>query len=169
MSAAPGCWALYVCAHCDEIFGRRRKERRRFKSAYCSRACAGRSRRLELLTLSCAACGTALKRPRWKASSGTTHFCSTACRDRHQPIAMFSKKAAEASVRTMAPVLRSRIGRMGGLARARKLTPQQLTEIAQKAVAARKANGRRSLSKQRAARARLAMSFVGPLVTWRRK
>lgn len=68
-------------------------------------------------------------------------------------------------MRKMPRLFRSMIGRKGGLARARALTPAQLTEIAYKAVEARRAKPRRKVSRQRMARLRLRGAWFGPVVS----
>ena len=160
---------LLVCLQCEEIFSRRTVDARRSPRSYCSRACFASSIRTGRTVggVSCAGCRMPLLRPLWNIRNQLKHYCTRPCYEAHVDRAALGRRAAAAPNRLQAsPIARFLRSQKAGLARARKLGPERLREIAILGARARIEQGatRGPFSKTRRAKRMVEANWFGPLM-----
>ena len=165
-----GRFVLLACAGCEDIFSRRVSDVGRARQAFCGAACQADARRTgrAMVEVPCFECGASLRRSRWLIARQERFYCAP-CYQRTTRIAQYGRLGGLASQAKTGPVERFLRGQRGGFARARALTRERIQEIGRQAAAARLTRGARSLGDGRAARMRLGLSWVGPVVVRRRQ
>lgn len=159
---------LLACEHCDEIFSRRTVDARRAPHHFCSRDCHAASMRTGRVrvTITCSGCGAPHERTPWEIAHKAQLYCSRACYERHVDRVDLGRRARAAEQRKPSAVVRFLRAQAAGLARARKLTKEELSAIGKKGAAARLANAAtRPAYSRKAPRAGAASQhWVGPVL-----
>ena len=132
--------ALAVCAHCDEIFGRRTYDLARVPRTFCSRECYSSEIRTgrTIVELICVGCATHFQRVKDQAARTKVHYCTVSCYEEHADRSAMGK-AGGAAPHEYPPGFKEARSRLAGLAKFRKMTQDDRKAFSRTGVEARKA------------------------------